>query len=59
MEIPTPEIVRSILEASDPRFRAFVGRCAFAGLRLGETAALQVGDVGLKSRRMPSDLRKQ
>jgi integrase len=52
MAIPTQEVVRSILEASDPRFRAFVGLCAFAGLRLGEAAALQVGDVDFLRRRV-------
>ena len=52
MAIPTPEVVRSILEASEPRFRAFVGLCAFAGLRLGETAALQVGDVDFLRRQV-------
>jgi integrase len=36
MTIPSPEVVRRILDASGPRFRAFVGLCAFAGLRLGE-----------------------
>ena len=45
MAIPTPETVRRIMEAADPRFRAFVGLCALAGLRLGEAAALQVDDV--------------
>ena len=45
MTIPTPETVRRILLATEPRFRAFIGLCAFAGLRLGEAAALQVGDV--------------
>ncbi|MDE0777161.1 MAG: site-specific integrase [Nocardioides sp.] len=45
MEIPAPEQLRRILNASEPRFRAFVSVCAFAGLRLGEAAALQVGDV--------------
>lgn len=52
MAIPTPEVVRSILEAADPRFRAFVGLCAFAGLRLGETAALQIGDVDFLRRQV-------
>ena len=52
MTIPTPEVVRSILEASDPRFRAFVGLCAFAGLRLGETAALQIGDIDFLRRQV-------
>ena len=34
------------------RFRAFVGLCAFAGLRLGETAALQVGDIDFRRRQV-------
>ena len=52
MEIPLPEVVRSILEASDPRFRAFVALCAFAGLRLGEAAALKVSDVDFLRRQV-------
>ena len=45
MTLPTPAQVRSLLEATPGRWRAFVALCAFAGLRLGETAALQVGDI--------------
>lgn len=45
MTIPAPDVVRRILDASEPRFRAFVGLCAFAGLRLGEAAALRVDDI--------------
>lgn len=45
MTIPTPETVRQILEAAEPRFHAFIGLCALAGLRLGEAAAWQVTDV--------------
>jgi integrase len=30
---------------TDRQWRAFVALCAFAGLRLGEAAAVQVGDV--------------
>jgi integrase len=52
MEIPSPDVVRQILEAADPRFRAFVALCAFAGLRLGEAAALQVGDVDFLRRQV-------
>lgn len=44
MTIPTPETVRQILQAADPCLRAFVGLCAFGGLRLGAAAALQVTD---------------
>jgi len=52
MTIPTPDVVRRILDAADPRFRAFVGLCAFAGLRLGEAAALRVDDVDFLRRRL-------
>lgn len=52
MSIPTPEVVRRILDAADPRFRAFVGLCAFAGLRLGEAVALQIGDVDFLRRQV-------
>lgn len=45
LEIPTPEQVAAVLEAADPMFRGFIAVCAFAGLRLGEAAGLQVGDV--------------
>ncbi len=52
MTIPTPDVVRRIIDASDPRFRAFVGLCAFAGLRLGEATALQVDDVDFLRRQL-------
>jgi integrase len=45
MSIPAPETVREVLDACEPRFHGLVAVCAFAGLRLGEAAALQVGDV--------------
>jgi integrase len=45
MTLPTPAQVGAILEAADGPFRAFVGLCGFAGLRLGEAAAVRVGDV--------------
>jgi integrase len=50
MALPTPEHVRALLDAADPKFRAFVALAAFAGLRLGEAAALQVGDVNFLGR---------
>lgn len=52
MQIPTPDQVRAILEAADERFRAFVAVCAFAGLRLGEAAALQAADVDFLRRQL-------
>ena len=44
MVIPTPAQVGDLLQQAGT-FRAFVGLCAFAGLRLGEAAALKVADV--------------
>lgn len=45
MRIPTPEQVGAALLAAPDHFHAFVAVCAFAGLRLGEAAGLQLGDV--------------
>jgi integrase len=45
MTIPTPEEVGLALEVAAPWFQPFIAACAFAGLRLGEAAGLQVGDV--------------
>ena len=45
MTIPTTETVGKILESAEDDFTPFVALCAFAGLRLGEAAAVQVGDV--------------
>lgn len=45
LNVPTPNMVRTIVDSAEPPFRAFVKLCAFAGLRLGETAALKVGDI--------------
>jgi integrase len=45
MKLPTAAQVGAVLEAANMAFRPFVALCAFAGLRLGEAAALQVGDV--------------
>lgn len=50
VKIPTPEQVGALLNASEPHFRAFWGLAAFAGLRLGEAAALQLSDVGFLRR---------
>lgn len=44
MKILTAEQVNAALEVSGD-FRPFVAVCVFAGLRLGEAAGLQVGDV--------------
>ena len=45
MQLPTVEQVGALLGSADDNFKAFIGLCAFAGLRLGEAAALQVGDI--------------
>lgn len=52
MTIPAPDDVRRALEAAEERFVAFVAVCAFAGLRLGEAAALQFGDVDFLRRQL-------
>jgi integrase len=52
MVLPTTEQVAVLLAAVDPRFRAFVALAAFAGLRLGEAAGAQVGDVDFLRRRL-------
>lgn len=45
MRLPTPETVGSLLRAADDWFRPFVALSAFAGLRLGEAAAVQFSDI--------------
>src|SRR6185312_862073 len=45
MEIPSPQDVGTLYAAAEPWYRAFVGLCAFAGLRLGEAAAVRVSDI--------------
>lgn len=50
--LPTPEQIRAVLEASSDEFKVFVSLCAFAGLRLGEAAAVQVRDIDLEAKRL-------
>ena len=45
MSIPIPEEVGQLVAIADDRFGTFIALCAFAGLRLGEAAAVQVGDI--------------
>ena len=45
MSIPTPEEVGQLMAVADNRFQPFIALCAFAGLRLGEAAGVQLGDV--------------
>ena len=52
MSIPTPETVQKALDASPDHFRLFVALCAYAGLRVGEASALQLGDVDFLRRQV-------
>jgi integrase len=45
MTLPGTAQVRGLLAAAPQQWGAFVALCAFAGLRLGEAAAVQVGDI--------------
>lgn len=45
MTLPTDAQVRALLDAAEPKFEAFIALAAFAGLRLGEIAGPQVGDI--------------
>lgn len=45
MTLPTTAQVGALLAATPGQWRAFVAVAAFAGLRLGEAAALQAGDI--------------
>lgn len=45
MQIPTSEQVGAAMAATSDHFQPFVAVCAFAGLRLGEAAGLQLADV--------------
>ena len=45
MKIPTPEQVADLINAADDEFSIFLALCAFAGLRVGEACAVQVGDI--------------
>lgn len=45
MRIPNAEQVAKAIDSAPVDFRAFVAVCAFAGLRLGEAAGLQLGDI--------------
>ena len=52
MVVPSPAQVGELLVAVGAGNRAFVAVCAFAGLRLGEAAGLQVGDVDFLRRKL-------
>ena len=50
MTIPTPHQVGRIVTAAEEWFRPFIGSCAFAGLRLGEAAAVKIDDIDFMRR---------
>jgi integrase len=59
MRIPPVEEVGQLLERADRSrvstrkgFQAYVALCAFAGLRKGEAAAVQVGDIDFLGRQL-------
>ncbi len=52
MEVATSEQVGALLAASEPRMRAYIGLCGFAGLRLGEASAMNVSAVDFLRRRI-------
>ena len=45
MSIPTPEQVGTLGAVATDEVRTFIALCAFTGLRLGEAAAVQLGDI--------------
>ncbi|MET7989835.1 tyrosine-type recombinase/integrase [Amycolatopsis sp. NPDC005232] len=45
MTLPSSEEVGALIAAANDTFGVFVALCAFAGLRLGEAAAVQVRDI--------------
>jgi len=50
MVLPTSQQVGALMAAAEPDFAPFIALGVFAGLRLGEAAALQVGDVAFLRR---------
>ncbi|MCZ2804330.1 site-specific integrase [Modestobacter sp. VKM Ac-2983] len=50
IEVPTLEDVSKLLAVTDPRMRAYVGVCAFGGLRLGEASAVRVDAIDFLKR---------
>ena len=57
MTLPTTAQVASIIRDAEPWFRAFISLAAFAGLRLGEAAALKTSDIDHEA--LTLDVRRQ
>ncbi|HSV41637.1 MAG TPA: site-specific integrase [Nocardioidaceae bacterium] len=58
MTIPSEQQVGAVLRAARPEFQAFIALCAFAGLRSGEAAGVQVADVGLRELRVARQVQR-
>lgn len=52
MRIPSPAYVGAAMRAAEPWFATFIALCAFAGLRSGEAAAVQAGDIAWTTRKL-------
>jgi integrase len=52
MALPTSSQVAALLAAAESKFGPFVALCAFAGLRLGEAAALRLSDIDFEQGRI-------
>lgn len=58
MAIPSEQQVGAILRSARPEFRGFIALCAFAGLRSGEAAGIQIGDIGLRELRIARQVQR-
>lgn len=52
MRVPTPAELGAVIDVADDWFKTYIRLCAFAGLRLGEASAVQLGDVAFLERRL-------
>lgn len=57
--IPTTSEVGALIRVADEKFVAFIGLCAFAGMRLGEAAALRVSDIDFMRKEIRIDRQVQ
>jgi integrase len=51
-DIPRSEQVATLIDSADDWFATFQALCAFAGLRVGEACAVQVGDIDWMHRKI-------
>ena len=59
LTVPEAIEVGALLREAEPHFAAFIGLCAFGGLRLGEAAALKVSDIDFMRREIRVDRQVQ